>query len=174
MPMSRRSQLTAAILIAVPAALGPAAPAVAAPPQLLVVHVDETFPSRTSETCGFEIIGHVEGTMRFVDFVDGAGDVVRSLVTYPSLRYTYINAESGESVSSRSPDPEHITWDADGGFTMSVTGLVMHWVVPGEGVVAAQSGHFVITVGPDGEASESTPSGRHDDYHAAMCQILAP
>ena len=45
---------------------------------------------------------------------------------------------------------------------------------PGEGVVAAQSGRFVITVDPAGEASESEPVGRNDDYHAAMCQILAP
>lgn len=162
------------LLLGLPLVLGPAAAAVAAPPQFFVVHVDDTFPSRTSEDCGFEILAHVEGTMRFTDFVDGDGVLTRTLATYPSLTYTFINAETGASVSSRSPDPEHYTWHADGSLTLWVTGLAMHWAVPGEGVIAAQSGRFVVTVDPDGEAAESEPVGRNDDYHAALCGILAP
>ena len=49
----------------------------------------------------------------------------------------------------------------------------MHWVVPGSGVVAAQAGRFVITVDADGNAFESEPLGRSDDYHAALCEVLA-
>jgi hypothetical protein len=126
------------------------------------------------EQCGFDILLHLEGTMRFTDFVDRNGELTRSLVTYPRLFYTFINADTGESVASRSPDPEHYTWNSDGSFTIEVTGLVMHWVVPGSGVVAAQAGRFVITVDADGNAFESEPLGRSDDYHAALCEVLAP
>lgn len=150
-----------------------ALPAQAARPEVFVLHVDDTYPSRTSEDCGFDILAHVEGTMRFTDFVDSAGDPVRSLVTYPRLTYTFTNVETGESVTSRSPDPEHYTWNADGSFILTVTGLVLHWLVPGQGV-AGQAGRFTITVDPDGNVSESEPVGQADDYHAALCQILAP
>ena len=89
------------------------------------MHVDDTFLSRTSEDCGFDILLHLEGTMTFTDFVDRNGEPSRSLATYPSLFYTFINAATGTSVTSRSPDPEHFTWRSDGSFTVEVTGLVM-------------------------------------------------
>ena len=172
MPGMRSAATTA--LLALPFVLAPAASAVAAQPDRSSFSVDDTFLSRTSEDCGFDILAHVEGTIRVVDFLDGDGEQLRTLVTYPSLTYTFTNAATGESVTSRSPDPEHLTWHPDGSLTISVTGLVMHWVVPGEGVIAAQSGRFTVAVDPDGEAAETEPVGRHDDYHAAMCEILAP
>jgi hypothetical protein len=168
-----RSAATTAVL-ALPLVLAPAASAVAAQPDRYSFTVDDTFLSRTSEDCGFDIIAHVEGTIRVADFLDGDGGQLRTLVTYPSLTYTFTNDATGESVSSRSPDPEHITWHPDGSFAIMVTGLVMHWSVPGEGVLAAQSGRFTVEVDADGDASESDPVGRDDDYHAALCEILAP
>ncbi len=172
MPGMRSAATTA--LLALPLVLAPAASAVAAQPEHYTFAVDETSLSRTSEDCGFEILVHVEGFIRVVDFLDGDGGQLRTLVTYPSLTYTFTNAATGESVTSRSPDPEHITWHPDGSLTISVTGLVMHWTVPGEGVLAAQSGRFTIEVDADGDGAETEPVGRHDDYHAAMCEILAP
>ena len=111
--------------------------------------------------------------MRFTDYIGADGEITRSLTTYPSLTYTFINPATGESVSSRSPDPEHFTWNADGSFTLRVTGLVMHLAERG-GAAALQAGQFEVTVDAQGEASESAPVGRSDDYHAAICQILAP
>ena len=172
MPGMRSAATTA--LLALPFVLAPAASAVAAQPDRSSLSVDDTFLSRTSEDCGFDILLHLEGTIRGVDFLAGDGTRLRSLTTYPGLTYTFINAMTGESVTSHSPDPEHWTWNADGSATLHVTGLVMHWVVPGEGVIAAQSGRFTVAVDPDGEAAETEPVGRHDDYHAAMCEILAP
>ena len=112
--------------------------------------------------------------MNFKDFVNRDGTVTRSLVTYPGLFFTFINAATGVSVTSRSPDPEHYHWNADGSFALTVTGLVMHLVVPGQGVVAAQAGRFVVTVDANGDETVSEPVGRNDDYHAALCQTLAP
>jgi hypothetical protein len=173
MTSKMRTMVTACGLatVAVCAGLG-AAPAAAAKPDVFVLQLDETGWSRTSEDCGFDILVHVQGTIRFVDFVDGDGDLVRSLVTYPSLTYTFSNAETGTSVSSRSPDPEHYTWNADGSFTVQVTGLVMHFAIPGQGTVG-QAGRFVVTIDPEGGETGSEPVGLDEDYHAALCQILA-
>ena len=93
-------------------------------------------------------------------------------MTYPGLFYTFTNAATGESVTSRSPDPEHYDWNADGSFTLTVTGLVMH--LRGHGGQAVQAGRFVVTVDAGGDETVSEPVGSHDDYHAALCAILAP
>ena len=146
--------------------------AAAAPPERVTMHINETFPSRTSKACGFNILLNMEGTISYTDFYDRHGNPVRSLVTYPRLFYTFINGDTGESVTSRSPNPEHFTWNADGSFTIKVTGLVMN--IAGSGKRAIQAGQFLITVDATGEATESEPVGRTDDYHAALCEALAP
>jgi len=61
MPGMRSAATTA--LLALPLVLAPAAPAVAAPPDRWSFAVDDTFPSRTSEDCGFDILLHLEGTI---------------------------------------------------------------------------------------------------------------
>ncbi len=170
----RFGRIATSLLMLAGMGLGTAGAATAAQPERLRLHVDDTFLSRTSQDCGFDILLHLEGTISFTEFIDRDGEVVRSLVTYPNLFYTFVNAATGKSVTSRSPDPEHYRWNADGSFTVTVTGLVLHLVVPGSGVAAAQAGRFVITIDADGEVSESEPVGRNDDYHAALCEILAP
>jgi hypothetical protein len=146
--------------------------AAAAPPQRSTFQIDDTFLSGTSEDCGFDILLHLEGSIAVTDFVNGEGELVRSLVTYPSLFFTFINAETGTSVTSRSPDPEHTTFGDDGSMTIMVTGLVMRITVPGSGEQAIQAGRFVIRVDASGQAAEGEPVGRSDDYHAALCAAL--
>lgn len=146
--------------------------AAASRPDRFVLHVDDTFPSRTSEDCGFDILLHMEGTVTFTDYYDRNGELSRSLTTYPGLFYTFINAATGASVTSRSPDPEHYTWNPDGSFTIEVTGLVMN--LAGSGPRAMQAGRFVIVIDAEGNASDTEPLGRSDDYHAALCEILTP
>jgi hypothetical protein len=46
--------------------------------------------------------------------------------------------------------------------------------VPGQGVQAAQAGRFVITIDAEGNETAPEPVGRNDDYHAALCETLAP
>ena len=147
--------------------------AAAAEPDRFTVHVDDTFLSRTSEACGFDILLHLEGTIVFTDFVNGDGELTRSLTTYPGLFFTFINAETGTSVTSRSPDPEHYTWASDGSFTLTITGLVMRIAIPGSGEQSLYAGNVVVTVDANGDATEAEPVGRSDDYHAALCEVLA-
>jgi hypothetical protein len=148
--------------------------AAAAPPERTVITVDDTdFAVKSSGICGFDILLHTKGTIRITDYVDRDGTPTRSLVTYPGLTYTFINASTGESVTSVSPDPEHYSWNADGSFTMVVTGLIMHWVVPGEGVLGADAGRLVVTVAADGTVTEEE-TGHHEPRFPALCHILAP
>lgn len=130
------------IAILVPLAL--TATASAAPPSITVIEVDDTgYAPKSSARCGFDILLHTQGTIRITDFYDRDGNLTRSLVVYPGLTYTFINAATGKSITSVSPDPEHYSFNPDGSFTLVVTGLIMHWVVPGQGV-----------------SSESTPAER--------------
>ena len=171
MPGTRQIATTA--LLALPLVLGPASASLAAQPDRWSFDVDDTFPSRTSEDCGFDILLHLEGTIRGVDFHAGDGTLQRSLTTYPNMTYTFINAVTGESVTSHSPDPEHWTWNADGSATLRVTGLVLHWLVPGSGVTG-QAGSFTVVFGTDGDETKIGQVGLDEDYHAALCEILSP
>ena len=171
MPVLRSAATTA--VLALPLALGPVASAAAAQPDRWSFAVDDTFPSRTSEDCGFDILLHLEGTVRGVDFYTGDGTLQRSLTTYPNLTYTFINAATGASVTSHSPDPEHWTWNADGSATLRVTGLVLHWLVPSDGVTG-QAGSFTVIFGADGDETKIAQVGLDEDYHSALCEILSP
>ena len=172
--LARRAITGAAVAtLAVTSLITPSS-AAASPPDRSRADIDETFLSRTSEDCGFDILLHLEGSMVVTDFVDRNGEPTRSLVTYPNLFYTFINAETGTSVTSRSPDVEHYTLAADGSLTIAVTGLVMRIGEPGSGQQSIQAGRFVITIDANGDATESEPLGRTDDYHAALCEVLAP
>jgi hypothetical protein len=161
---------TAALLFAT--GVVTAGTASATPPDRFTEHVDDTFLSRASEDCGFNILLHLEGTMTFTDFYDRNGELVRSLTTYPALFFTFINPATGATVTSRSPDIERYTWNTHGGFTVDVSGLVMN--LAGGDTRAIQAGRFVVTVDAEGNGSETEPLGRADDYHAALCDILAP
>jgi len=167
-----RSAATTALL-ALPLVLAPAASAVAAQPDRYSFAVDDTFLSKTSKQCGFDILLHMEGTIRGLDFAAGDGTPLRSLTVYPSLTYTFINATTGESVTSPSPDPEHWTWNSDGTATLKVTGLVLHWVVPGDGVTG-QAGTFTVVFDSNGDETKISQVGLDEDYHAALCEILSP
>ena len=170
MPGIRKATTTA--LLALPLVFTPSASAVAAAPDRWSISVNDTFWSRTSQDCGFDILLHLEGTIRGADFFAGDGTQLRSLTTYPNLTYTFINAMTGESVTSHSPDPEHWTWNADGSATLKVTGLVLHWLVPGHGVTG-QAGSFTVVFDSVGDETKIRQVGLDEDYHAALCQLLS-
>ena len=91
----RITTLAASLVLMAATVLGTPGTATAAQPDRYRVHVDDTFLSRTSEACGFNILLHLEGTVAFTDFVNRDGTVTRSLVTYPALFFTFINEATG-------------------------------------------------------------------------------
>jgi hypothetical protein len=157
------------------AAVLPGATSSAAPPDMTVIPVDDTaYAVKASARCGFDILLHTEGTIRITEFTDRTGEPRASLTVYPGLTYTFINQATGKSITSVSPDPEHVTINPDGSFTMRVTGLIMHWVVPGQGVLGADAGPLVMTFDADGElVSELQTGGHHVPRFPALCEILA-
>ena len=171
--MPRLRRVTATSLLALPLLIGPATSASAAQPERWSFSVDDTFPSETSEDCGFDILLHMEGTIRGIDFRDGDGTRVRGLTTYPGLTFTFINAATGESVSSPSPDPEHWSYHSDGSSTLKVTGLVLHWR-DADVAMTGQAGTFTVVFGADGSETGIRQVGLDEDYHAALCRILSP
>ena len=169
--MRRLAVLTTLALVAAM----PGATASAARPEITVIPVDDTgYAVKASARCGFDILLHTEGTIRIIEFTDRDDELRRSLTVYPGLTYTFINEATGKSITSVSPDPEHVTFNPDGSFTMRVTGLIMHWVVPGQGVLGADAGPLVMTFDADGElVSEVQTGGHHEPRFPALCQILA-
>ena len=170
-PVRARCAVVGALCVGALPAMATAA-ATAAPVRTVIVIDDTGYATNSSARCGFDIVLHTEGTIRIQDSHDRDGELTRSLVTYPGLTYTFINEATLESVTSVSPDPEHYAWNADGSFTMVVTGLIMHWVVPGEGVLGADAGRLVVTVAADGTVTEED-SGHQEPRFPALCQILA-
>ena len=57
--------------------------------------------------------------------------------------------------------------------TLRVTGLVLHWPVPGSGVTG-QAGSFTVVFGTDGEENKIGRVGPDEDHDAALCEILSP
>jgi hypothetical protein len=156
------------------AGLAPGATASAAPPDRTVVTVDEEgYAVKSSARCGFDILLRTKGTIRITEFRDRDGELRRSLTVYPGLTYTFTNQATGKSITSVSPDPEHVTFNPDGSFTMTVTGLIMHWVVPGQGVLGADAGRLVMTIDANGELISEVQTGHHEPRFPALCQILA-
>ena len=134
-------------------------------------HIDETFPSRTSEACGFDILLHLEGTMRFTDFSTGTGsvphprDVPRPLLHLHQRRHRRLG-----HLTQPGPGALHV----EPGRQLHRRGHRLGHEHRRPGQRAIQAGHFVVTVDANGDGSESEPVGRNDDYHAALCDMLAP
>ncbi len=168
--MPRLLLLTSVLLLT----LALAATAAAGPPVHTVIAVDETaYARKSSAKCGFDILLRTEGTIRITEFSDRDRNLRRALVVYPGLTYTFINAATGKSVTSVSPDPEHYSFNEDGSFTLVVTGLIMHWVVPGQGVLGADAGRLILTFDANGDLVSEEIVGLSAPRFPALCQILS-
>jgi len=132
-------------------ALGPGGVARAVPPvHFPVEHVDETFTIEGE--CDFPVTVHVEGDVRHTQFFDQAGTEIRDLTVFPNFRVTFTNPETGKSISTVSPAPEHVTINPDGSFVITITGLQGHLIVGGGPPLAADVGRIVLFFsGPEDE-----------------------
>jgi hypothetical protein len=74
--------------------------------------------------CGFPMLLDFEqphpGTVTL--FYDQAGNLVRSFATFPGLRVTITNLETGESIAHDLSGPGVIEFNADGSTTLTATG----------------------------------------------------
>ena len=96
---------------------------------------------RASNACHFEIRGHFVGESIFTLFYDKAGNVVKEIDVFPSLKETiYAPSRPGESYTSESPAVliQYYTNNAALGspVTATLTGLVER--IPGVGIDAGR------------------------------------
>jgi hypothetical protein len=80
-----------------------------------------------------------------------------------------------ETVATPDVGVDKVTIAADGSATVAVIGLIARIVVPGEGLVGAETGRLVLVFeGPGDEEPDVLFKAGHDDVAAAICAALAP
>jgi hypothetical protein len=147
-------------------AFGPAASA--DPPTREVIPPGDDF---TEDICGYPILVESEGRTIRKTFTK-QGEVVRIIETYPGLRWTLTNLDTGETSTVVIPGPLKLRFNADGTTTFQGTGP-WGWIGthPGTG----ETGFFLLrgrifeTTDAAGDVT-STFTGRTVD----VCELLAP
>ena len=159
------------------AALGTAALLAKGPPAMAGKPVIQTIPVDDVETIdcgGFTLEDHVFGTFksRFTENADGSARDVVSI----RLRHVVTNPETGESLRSNDVGVDKVSFHPDGSATVMTIGLIANYRIPGQGVIAHESGKIVLFfTGPDDEDPDVLfEAGPKDDIEAALCEALAP
>jgi hypothetical protein len=162
-------------LLALLALLALPGAAAAGKPTFETIPIDESGPDEfLTEACGFPVEFGVAGTVK-VSVREGRGGTVYE-ITRVRLTRSFTNAETGETVTTRDVGVDKVTIAADGSATVAVIGLIARIVVPGEGLVGAETGRLVLFFeGPgDEEPDVLFKAGHDDDVDAAICAALAP
>ena len=150
--------------------LTPFASAFAAKPEIITIQVDDTIEIGACD--GFTVIEHVEGTVKISTHFDQDGNFTMQLIRF-SLRHTYTNSETGETLISPDVGIDKITVHQDGSVTIAVIGIVARIVIPGEGLVFAHLGRIVFDASTGEVIFEA---GQHDaleDLFPVLCSALA-
>ena len=134
----------------------------AAQPDMVTFQVDDTFFAGSCD--GFDVIEHVEGTVKVSTHFDQDGTFAMEIVRF-SLRHTYTNSVTGASLSSPDVGIDKLTVNDDGSGTVAVIGIVGRITVPGEGLVFAHLGRIVF----DFNTGEVVlVAGPHEDFNELL------
>ena len=131
--MRRRTILAALGTAALFSATAPAA--MAGKPDINTFPVDEV---DTIDCGGFTLEDHVFGTIksRFTENADGSARDIASI----RLRHVITNPQTGESLTSNDVGVDKVTIHPDGSATVMQVGLIAGYRIPGEGLIAHESG----------------------------------
>jgi hypothetical protein len=151
--------------------LATAPTAMAGKPQITLIPVDAV----DLIDCGaFTLEDHVFGTIksRFTENPDGSARDITSI----RLRHVVSNPQTGESLTSNDVGVDKVTIHPDGSATVMQIGLISRYRVPGQGLIAHESGISILFfTGPDDQEPDVLfEAGPKDDLDAALCQALAP
>jgi len=131
--MRKLTFLVTALVLLSPLGVGVAR---AAEPTHVVIPINDSFTD--DQSCNFPVVVHVDGTGRSTDFFDRNGNLVRSLSVYPGLTISF--SANGKTLTSASPAIDIDTFNADGTLTVFIAGLLAHISVPGQGIIAINTG----------------------------------
>ena len=153
------------------ALLAMASTAMAGKPVITTIPVDEV---DTIDCGGFALEDHVFGTIksRFTENADGSARDLAGI----RLRHIVTNPETGESLRSNDVGVDRVSIHPDGSATVMTIGLIGNFRVPGQGLIAHESGMSVLFfTGPGDEDPDVLfEAGPKDDLDAALCAALAP
>lgn len=128
----------------------------------------------TIDCGGFVLEDHVFGTIRhrITENEDGSTREVHTV----RLRHIVTNPQTGESLESNDVGVDKVSIQPDGSATVMVIGLIGNVRIPGQGVIAHESGRLVLffTEPTDLEPDVLFEAGPKDDLEAALCGALAP
>ena len=165
----RRRTILAALGTAALFATAPAA--MAGKPEINTIPIDE---DDTIDCGDFSLEDHVFGTIksRFTMNADGSARDIASI----RLRHVITNPRTGESLTSNDVGVDKVTIHADGSATVMQVGLIGSIRIPGEGLIAHESGISIeFFTGPDDDEPDVLfEAGPKDDITAALCDALAP
>jgi hypothetical protein len=97
--------------------------------------------------------------------LDSSGVAVTSVRAWDRFLETY--SANGKAISSRTPASIHFDIATN---TLIGTGNQRHFIVPGEGIVCAQAGRFVIDLATGEVSSAGLDVPQSEDF----CAALAP
>jgi hypothetical protein len=144
--------------------------ALASPPDIQVINVDETFPAvGITRFCGFPVLRHDQLTIRAITFYNQNGVPRREL---DLLSGTATFTANGKSVVGMQQGIESYTFNPDGTTTALITGPRMV-VLPGVGPVFGFTGTTRLVFDADGNLISFEGTGP-SFTNPAVCSALAP
>jgi hypothetical protein len=155
-------------------------------PRLIRSYVDITVPQPgLSALCGFAVYRRVEGLVDVALFVDDEGNPLHEIDTSPSLRYTFLSPETGNSVSYPGTGTLITDYDPDGTAVASADGHLTFVHVPGSAPMFIDVGRLVFTAEVTGVNADGVPvigppidvlfeAGVDHGTVLGACQTLAP
>ncbi len=127
--------------------------------------------------CPFPVLVHTTGRGLAHVFFNNEGAVRDVIITAPGTTLTFTNVTNGHSISTPSVNMVRQSFDADT-VTVSLRGLLDRFVVPGRGLVLADTGRvdMVATLDNDGDVisvAQTFASGHQDNgLSPALCPLI--
>ncbi len=145
----------------------------ATPPTRETIDINETFPApMLTGACGFQVTGHIEGTLTVTTFVNQSGDFIREIDSYHLVNTFTAN---GYTLTGRTSQQIQVTLLEDGSYTVAFNGADTVLRSPGAGVVLGNVGRLNLLFSADNELLEVLQeAGQNFQNTEAICAALAP
>src|SRR6266581_3424829 len=104
-----------------------------------VVHVDASFSE--TDTCGFQLDWHFQGSFKDIEFFDSSGTLVKVIETNTGgpFTFTITNPANGKTATTESQTFVVVATDP-----VRVSGIVGNFVLPGTGTILIDVGTVVF------------------------------
>jgi hypothetical protein len=151
-------------------ALGITGIAAAAKPLSETIVIDEHLID--TELCrGFDVMTDITGHVRFAQYFDSEGNVVKEVNNF-AIQTSF--SANGNTVQVVDVGVDLVKVFDDGSVTVAVTGNLQLVTAPGQGVVGGETGRLLLRISPTGEVTVISEHGkRAGDPATAICELLA-